>query len=134
MVDLSATAILRAQNRLGTKAKMVQWIVGNMLDFKPEKPIDLWHDRAAFHFLVDQQEINQYINLLNQHVTKHVILATFSTNGPMKCSGLNISQYEHKKHKELLNENFEQLEYHYIDHLTPFDTKQNYIFSLFKRK
>lgn len=49
--DISSQAIERAKQRLGNRATNVHWIVSDVIDFKPPIQFDLWHDRAAFHFL-----------------------------------------------------------------------------------
>jgi cyclopropane fatty-acyl-phospholipid synthase-like methyltransferase len=134
VLDISQKAIEKAQLRLGEKAKKVNWIVSNITDFKPTTQYDIWHDRAAFHFLTSQEQINKYLEIVKNAVSEHLIMGTFSENGPLKCSGLEIKQYSKETITELFQNEFQVLECFTEDHLTPFDTTQNFIFCSFKKR
>ncbi|MDB4497682.1 class I SAM-dependent methyltransferase, partial [Flavobacteriaceae bacterium] len=97
VLDISSKALERAKNRLGTKATKVTWIVSNIIDFKPKKNYEVWHDRAAFHFLTKEKDIKTYVSTTEKYVSKNLIIGTFSDNGPLKCSGLEITQYSKNK-------------------------------------
>ena len=133
VLDISSKAIERAKDRLADKGQNIHWITSNILDFMPETRYDVWHDRAAFHFLTSEKDINTYINLVGEFAN-HIVLGTFSKNGPLKCSGLPISQYNAEDLQELLKSDFELVLSHYEDHTTPFDTQQNFLFCSFRRK
>lgn len=133
VLDISSKAIERAKDRLADKGQNIHWITSNILDFMPETRYDVWHDRAAFHFLTSEKDINTYINLVGEFAN-HIVLGTFSKNGPLKCSGLPISQYNAEDLQELLKSDFELVSSHYEDHTTPFDTQQNFLFCSFRRK
>jgi trans-aconitate methyltransferase len=90
VLDISANAIERAKNRLGKKAENVQWIVSDILDFKPTETYDCWHDRATFHFLTDESDIKKHVDLVSKSVNKFLVIGTFATDGPLKCSGLDM--------------------------------------------
>ena len=134
VLDISQKAIEKAQLRLGEKAKKVNWIVSNITDFKPTTQYDIWHDRATFHFLTSQEQINKYLEIVKNAVSGYLIIGTFSENGPLKCSGLEIKQYSKETITELFQSEFQVLEYFTEDHLTPFDTTQNFIFCSFKKR
>ena len=93
VLDISEKAIEKAQLRLGSKADKVNWIVSDITQFNPTTQYDIWHDRAAFHFLTTEVDINKYVKTIEKSVSKHLIVGTFSENGPQKCSGLEIKQY-----------------------------------------
>ena len=133
VLDISSKAIERAKDRLADKGQNIHWITSNILDFIPETRYDVWHDRAAFHFLTSEKDINTYINLVGEFAN-HIVLGTFSKNGPLKCSGLPISQYNAEDLQALLKSDFELVSSHYEDHTTPFDTQQNFLFCSFRRK
>jgi len=133
VLDISSKAIERAKDRLGDKGQNIHWITSNILDFMPETKYDIWHDRAAFHFLTSEKDINTYINLVGEFAN-HVVLGTFSKNGPLKCSGLPISQYNAEDLQALLKSDFQLVSSHYEDHTTPFDTQQNFLFCSFRGK
>ena len=65
VLDISKVAIERAKNRLGKHAKKVNWIVADITNFYPERKYSVWHDRAVFHFLRNEQEINSYLSLIH---------------------------------------------------------------------
>ena len=134
VLDISEKAIERAKKRLGEKAGKVKWIVSDITDFEPGKTYDIWHDRAAFHFLTESEQIEKYIATVSKSVTGNLILGTFSDEGPLKCSGLEIRQYTGEKMQETFGEQFELVENFKDNHTTPFDTTQNFLYCRFDKK
>jgi ubiquinone/menaquinone biosynthesis C-methylase UbiE len=136
LLDISAQAIERIKIRLGKKAETVTFIVSDILEFNPSESYDYWHDRASFHFLIAQNQIDNYVKLVARSITKNgkMVIGTFSENGPKKCSGLEITQYNQEKMKAVFDINFELIESFTEDHKTPFDTIQNFVFCSFKKK
>lgn len=134
MLDISEAAIDRAKNRLGSLAQNVKWIVADAANFKPTELYDLWHDRAAFHFLTDEQDISKYLEAAQQNITPSgiMVIGTFSEDGPKKCSGMEIKQYSDSSMTERLKQQFEKIKCINIDHKTPFDTFQNFVFCSFR--
>lgn len=135
VLDISSASLDRAKQRLGDKASKVKWIVADAAAFQPTEQYDFWHDRAAFHFLTEDNEINNYINTIKSHLkpTGILVIGTFSENGPKKCSGIDIKQYSEKTMTERLQQFFEKIKCITVDHKTPFDTIQNFIFCSFKK-
>ncbi len=133
LLDISSHALERAKIRLGENADKVEWIVADIRNFTPTETYDLWHDRAAFHFLTDAKEIENYRNTVSQN-THHLILSTFAADGPLKCSGLHITQYDATTISTLFGTDFQVLESFQEDHRTPFDTIQSFCFSRMSRK
>ena len=80
VLDISKKALQRAQERLGKKANLITWIVSDVLDFIPDTSYDIWHDRAAFHFLTKENDIKTYVLITEKHVTKNLIIGTFSND------------------------------------------------------
>ena len=134
VLDISAKSIERAKERLGSLAEKVTWIVSDITDFQPKIKYSIWHDRAAFHFLTQDSQKEKYLDLVNQAVEDYLIIATFSEDGPLKCSGLEIQQYSEKSLEEQFDQKFDLIESKIEDHQTPFNTIQNFIFGIFKRK
>lgn len=135
VLDISATAIERAKKRLGDKGKNVKWIVADAVSFKPTEKYDFWHDRAAFHFLTNEQEISNYIEIAEKSINPKGILTigTFSKQGPKKCSGIEIKQYSEASMTEKLEKYFKKINCIKVDHKTPFDKIQNFVFCSFKK-
>jgi trans-aconitate methyltransferase len=134
VLDISEAAINRAKARLGDKAINVNWIVGDILAFNPTSRYDLWHDRAAFHFQTDISSISKYIEIVNKACSDKIVIGTFSVDGPTKCSGLEIKQYEETSLKnEFENAQFKNIECKREDHITPSGSVQNFIFCAFEK-
>lgn len=133
VLDISEKALERARKRLGAKAYSVQWIVTDVLDFKPKRKYALWHDRAAFHFLTQTQEILKYNSLLSNYVSRAMVIGTFSSTGPLKCSGLPITQYTCKSLNLNFNPDFDLLDCVEETHKTPFNTTQDFVFGRFQK-
>lgn len=135
VLDISETAIKKAQQRLGAKADTVKWIVADAAGFQPTETYDFWHDRAAFHFLTAKQEISNYVDTIRSFVKPggYLVLGTFSEQGPTKCSGIEIKQYSENTMTSLLTDFFNKIRCISVDHKTPFNTLQNFIFCSFRR-
>ncbi len=134
VLDISAKALEKAQNRLGERAGKVKWVVSDVVEYHPTETFDLWHDRAAFHFLTDPEQIDTYLKLVDQYVSKYLVLGTFSEAGPTKCSGLEIQQYSEKSMTDLFGKKFDKIKCLTEYHMTPFGTKQNFLFCGFGKK
>lgn len=135
VLDISAAAIDRAKQRLGDKAKNVKWIVEDAATFKPTEKYDFWHDRAAFHFLTDEHEISNYLQTAQQNInpTGVLVIGTFSEQGPKKCSRIEIKQYSETTMTDRLRKFFEKIKCISVNHKTPFDTIQNFVFCSFRK-
>ena len=136
LLDISSKAIERIKNRLGDRANNITFIVSDILEFQPDVTYDFWHDRASFHFLTEENQIKKYAKIVSNSISKDgkLVLGTFSKKGPLKCSGLDITQYDEHNLYEIFNDNFELIECFTEDHKTPFDTIQNFIFASFNKK
>jgi len=134
VLDISENAIERARQRLGDKSNMVKWIIADVTEFTPSEKYDLWHDRATFHFLTSENEIELYLETLNASVkqTGSLVIGTFSDHGPEKCSGLDIKQYSEQTMTGLFNKCFHKERCILINHKTPSGANQNFIFCLFR--
>ncbi len=135
VLDISAAAVERAKKRLGEKAKQVKWIVADAATFEPQEKYDFWHDRAAFHFLTDEQEISNYLETAEKHIHPSgvLVIGTFSEDGPKKCSGIEIKQYSESSMTNRLKHLFEKIKCITVDHTTPSNTIQNFVFCGFRK-
>ncbi len=135
ILDISETAIQKARQRLGDKASSVKWVVSDILDFKAGKQFDCWHDRAAFHFLTTPTEIENYLLIAQQHISPSgkMIIGTFSTDGPDRCSGLPVKQYDENRLSTTLKKWFSKIRCIHTDHITPFNTLQHFLFCSFQK-
>ena len=131
VLDISGNAINRAKERLGKLAEKVKWIVADITEFVPDHQYAVWHDRAVFHFLTKEKDINSYKELVSSAISDYFILSTFSDEGPNKCSGLEICKYSELDLKKQFEETFNVVDSFKENHSTPFETIQNFTFSVF---
>jgi SAM-dependent methyltransferase len=133
VLDISEAAIRRAQTRLGDRAILVSWIVSDIEEFVPRRQYDLWHDRATFHFLTTSEQVGGYVKKASTAVKEYMTIGTFSENGPEKCSGLPVRQYSEIELSETLASRFQKIHCIHEDHITPFNTVQNFLFCNFRK-
>jgi 2-polyprenyl-3-methyl-5-hydroxy-6-metoxy-1,4-benzoquinol methylase len=135
VLDVSEKALHRAKNRLGNKARLVKWIVADAAHFTPPQKYDVWHDRAAFHFLTDDTEILNYVSAVKSGLQESgtFIVGTFSESGPKKCSGIEIRQYSEESLTAKFAGHFEKIRCIRTGHLTPFNTRQDFVFCSFRK-
>jgi 2-polyprenyl-3-methyl-5-hydroxy-6-metoxy-1,4-benzoquinol methylase len=135
VLDLSDTAISIAKSRLGERAVGVSWIVADVTQWQPSRQYDLWHDRAAFHFLTDAADRTAYVDCLTKALRPgaHAIIGTFAIDGPERCSGLPVVRYDAARLAAALGPSFALVEMHRDNHKTPWGAVQNFQFSLFQR-
>lgn len=134
VLDISEIALEKAKARLGKDAAKVNWIAADITEFAPSQMYDVWHDRATFHFLTSTPEINKYLDCARKTVRKYLTIGTFSETGPDKCSGLPTKKYKEAGLQKELSDGFEKIKCITEDHITPFNTTQNFLFCSFKRQ
>ena len=134
VLDISAKSLEKAKKRLGDKADKVEWIVSDINKFEPNTTYDIWHDRAVFHFLISPEQIKKYVSTARKSVNRFMAIGTFSHDGPKKCSGLEIKQYNKEEITAQFKNGFDRLECITEDHKTPFGTFQNFLFCSFKKQ
>ena len=135
VLDLSAKALAAARARLGDKASKVKWIVADVTQWRPPETYDIWHDRAAFHFLTRQSEQEAYIQRLKTALRRggHVIMGTFALDGPETCSGLPVMRHSAESLGALLGSDFVLIDSRRHEHRTPWRTIQRFQFTAFRR-
>jgi trans-aconitate methyltransferase len=135
VLDLSEAALATAKARLGERAGLVQWLASDVTTWQPQRSFDIWHDRAAFHFLTEARDRAAYLSRLRQAVRPggHAIIATFAPDGPERCSGLPVMRYAAAGLAEMLGEDFALVEERRHRHSTPWHAIQQFQFSIFRR-
>lgn len=133
VLDISLHAINTAKKRLADNAKSVEWFEADVTNFVSPHQFDLWHDRAVFHFLTDAGDRQKYIDVLKRTLKPggHLILSSFAIGGPIKCSGLDICQYDSSKLQNELDDNFKLMEETGEIHLTPAGREQKFSYFRF---
>jgi trans-aconitate methyltransferase len=133
VLDVSAAALASARSRIGDKANRVTWITADVTIWEPSRSYDVWHDRAAFHFLTEPNDQAAYVARLRRalRVGGHAIIATFAPDGPERCSGLMVSCYDANTLAAKLGRRFELIDTRRHDHTTPWGAAQKFQFSTF---
>ena len=134
VLDISKAALQKSQARLGDNAAKVKWIEADITTFKAERTYALWHDRAVFHFLTQKRDIETYNRLVSTAVNQYMLMSTFSKDGPLKCSGLPITQYDAYDLAANFTKDFQLLQQETEVHTTPFDTTQAFFYALFQKR
>ena len=133
VLDLSGAALLAAKQRLGAAGSDVQWVVADVTKWETTETFDLWHDRAAFHFLTAAEDRAVYLSRLKSALKPggYCIIATFAPDGPERCSGLEIVRYDAESLSRALGDQFSLLKTERHSHMTPWKSEQRFQFSLF---
>ena len=136
VLDVSSAALSRARTRLGARAAGVTWIEADVTGEWQASPVDIWHDRAVFHFLTSSAQHDAYVAHLRRTLKTGgtAIIATFGLDGPTKCSGLPVEQYDPSTIAALLGPDFDLTESVNDDHQTPAGGVQAFSFGRFTRK
>ena len=137
VLDIASSAIERAKERLGEASFGVVWKVGDiLLTPLPDQYFDVWHDRAVFHFLVEEQSRRAYVSKASNAIKSngHLIIATFASDGPNRCSGLPTMRYTPSGLAEEFKQDFTLVECQPESHKTPQGREQRFIYCRFLRK
>ena len=138
VVDVSGAALDAARTRLRGVAddSCVTWVRADVLGWVPDRRWDLWHDRAVFHFLTQQEEVDRYVELAARSVVPggHVVLGTFAPDGPLTCSGLPVARYSPEQLAAVFEQDFELVTSSHEHHLTPSGTVQSFTWAVLRRR
>jgi 2-polyprenyl-3-methyl-5-hydroxy-6-metoxy-1,4-benzoquinol methylase len=135
VLDLSEKALAISRDRLGSRAGRINWIVVDVTQWQPTQTYDVWHDRAAFHFLTEPSDRLAYAECVRKAVRPggHVIIGTFALDGPERCSGLLVARHDAASLGATLGQSFKLIESRRHDHQTPGGIIQRFQFSRFER-
>ncbi|MGH6810999.1 MAG: class I SAM-dependent methyltransferase [Methylocella sp.] len=136
VLDLSESALAAAKARLGPRSARVVWISADVTCWEASETYDLWHDRAAFHFLTETADRVAYADRVARAVRPggHVIIGTFAPDGPQSCSGLPVLRHDAAFIGAVLGQRFVRVHSRRDDHVTPAGRTQRFQFNLFRRK
>ena len=135
VLDVSSVALGHSRRRLGRDAERVQWVVGDVLEVSLAGDLDLWHDRAVFHFLADRGDRQRYVDRLTETLAPggHAVIATFADDGPTWCSGLPVARYTAAGMSAELGDGFELVDDRRETHTTPDGREQRFHYFLFRK-
>lgn len=134
VLDLSETALAKARSRQSQDAS-VEWVVANVLRWQPSGRFDVWHDRAAFHFLTEASDQDAYLRVMDRALVPggHAIIGTFASDGPTSCSGLLVARYDATLLSERLGSTYRLVRSLSHEHRTPWGSVQQFHFGLFRK-
>ena len=121
VLDVSRVSLDKAQARLDADAGRVTWLHQDIFDWQPVRRYDLWHDRAVFHFLIEEDERRAYARQMRAGLAPdgRVILATFDADGPTHCSGLPVVRYDAHDLAAIFAPEFHLVASRREEHITP---------------
>lgn len=136
ILDISSASLEKLKLRVGDNSKDIEFICSDVTEFAPVKKYNLWHDRATFHFLTELDQVEKYLKIANEslQVGGFLIISTFALTGPEKCSGLQISRYSQEDLKSLFGRYFENIKCFEDTHVTPWGSKQDFVFCGFIKR
>lgn len=134
VLDIANAAIAVSRERLGDAASSVKWVSADVLEWVPKERYHVWHDRAVFHFLVEEASVKTYLNTMRAALVPggYFVLATFGPAGPERCSGLAVQRYSIEALADLLGEDFELISHELEDHMTPAGNAQQFLCSCWR--
>lgn len=134
-LDVSGEALEHARGRVGPDARVVTWIEADVTAVWSLKPMDIWHDRAVFHFLVSPDDRVSYRAHMRETLKPggSAIIATFALDGPATCSGLPVARYSPRSLASELGDAFELVDSRRVQHVTPGGIAQAFQYSRFRR-
>ncbi|MDO8276711.1 MAG: class I SAM-dependent methyltransferase [Burkholderiaceae bacterium] len=133
-LDLSDTALRTARGRLSPDAP-VEWVVANVLHWQPTGRFEVWHDRAAFHFLTEPADQDAYLRVMDRALVPggHAIIGTFALDGPTTCSGLPVARHDAALLSERLGSGYRLVRSLIHAHRTPWGSVQRFHFGLLQK-
>jgi len=136
VLDIADSALEQSRLRLGPRASQVRWITANITRWEPDSAYAAWHDRAVFHFLTDPEDRQAYIAAMQKALLPGglVVIGTFSTLGPERCSGLPVQRYSAQSLAGELGDAFRWTATRKLEHMTPSGQMQHFQFSRFVRE
>lgn len=136
LLDISPTALKRVRARLGSESDKITWIEADITQVRlPQNTFDLWHDRALFHFLTQDEDRRRYVELAHNTVKRggDMIIATFAQDGPVRCSGLDTLRYNPESLCHELGADFTLVRSLSETHHMPSGNEQSFSYCLFKK-
>jgi 2-polyprenyl-3-methyl-5-hydroxy-6-metoxy-1,4-benzoquinol methylase len=135
-LDISEAALDVARKRLGDRASQVQWLAVDILKAQLSPGgYDLWHDRAALHFLTDPADAARYVDIACAALVKggHAIIGGFGKEGPTQCSQLPVTRREPEDLARLFGPRFSLVQSRHESHQTPWGSPQSFAFAVLRK-
>lgn len=138
-VDISDVALEKAKALLNPKqAAQVHWILDDITHPSAVLQIQnvkVWHDRAVFHFLTEEQDRQPYKMILQKTIMSggFVIISAFALHGAAMCSGLCVQRHSVESLREFLGDEFKLIESMDYTYHMPSGDLRPYVYTRFQR-
>lgn len=140
--DISDVALYKLKQKINNFSEHINpentfWLQHDIGKLFPRTipSVDFWIDRAVLHFLIEEEEINNYF--VNLHATVKtggfVLLAEFAVDGAPQCAGLNVHRYTVDEMCTRIGGGFKIINYKNYVYINPFGEERPYIYALFQR-
>ena len=136
VLDISAAGMQHARDRLGPRAEWVHWLTADVLSWHPQRHYQVWHDRAAFHFLTTEEQRQQYTLTLETATAPGAVavFGCFALDGPQYCSGLPVARYSPAQLARQIGTNWLLISQDREEHITPAGTMQPFTWAALRRQ
>jgi SAM-dependent methyltransferase len=135
VLDISAEVLKKLRARVGPRSAALSFLRQDVTAFHPPRPYALWHDRAVFHFFIQREDRERYVDVLRRALSPrgHVVIATFGPSGPERCSGLPTLRYDSGTLAAELGDEFGLVDSSLVSHRTPSGLEQSFLYCRFER-
>ena len=134
VADVSEAALAKARERLGAAGEEIKWVKADVRSQDFGRRFALWHDRAVFHFLVEQEDRERYAEVLRHSLAPdgHAVISTFGPDGPTSCSGLPTARYDAEELAAALAPAVSLVASRLAVHETPSGKEQQFLYAHFR--
>lgn len=136
VLDIAEAALVQAHQDLGAAGDDITWICSDVAQWRPVPGLfEVWHDRAAFHFLTSAAEQQSYVRVMRTALVPGgwAIIAGFAPDGPHSCSGQDVQRHDGASLSALFGRDFTLEREIAEDHHTPGGATQKFQWCLFRR-
>ena len=136
VLDISAEVLKKLRARVDPRTAALSFLRQDVTAFSPPRRYALWHDRAVFHFLVQREDRERYVDVLRRALLPrgHVVIATFGPSGPERCSGLPTLRFDANALAGELGDDFKLVDSSLAVHRTPSGMQQQFLYCRFDRQ
>jgi len=126
VLDISAFALSEGERK--AEGRKVEWIQSDITQWTPKRMYGLWHDRAVYHFLTENNDQQRYFLMAAEALVPggYLVLGTFSQDGPESCSGLPVARHGIADLTAALASDFTVIDSKIQEHVTPIGDVQEF--------
>jgi hypothetical protein len=134
-IDISAAAIDQLADHLGDRQELITSRVADVRSVEFSEPVEVWHDRAVFHFLTSPEDRRAYAGraAASVRIGGHIVIAAFALDGPEQCSGLPVTRHSAESLAECFAGSFVVIDSFERDHVTPWGASQRFVHAVLER-